>query len=307
LLLTLYDPPTGAGEELTELARQMPTAIDGAMLAILRAGKDAGEIRAGIDLTLLADRVCQSMLHIGVGVYHRSRAGRDLAAQKSRVLLHGVAGRAPANKTLDRSKAMRAARDAVALWSDDVEDGRVAHLRSIARAEFGKRGYEATTIRDIAGAAGLSTGTVYRLFASKDELLLSIMRSYAEHVASAWNAVIASEGTPTERLDALLWVNVNVLDRFGEESKIQMAWLRQSPPTSANLGLTFGRQVKELASLLDEGIDTGELRLDGDSSKARAMLLYELLLMPENIIRNAGMAGAHALGRETVLRGAASR
>ena len=36
-------------------------------------------------------------------------------------------------------------------------------LRAVARAEFGRRGYEATTVRDIAKAAGLSTGTVYRL------------------------------------------------------------------------------------------------------------------------------------------------
>jgi AcrR family transcriptional regulator len=307
LLLTLYEPPSGAGDELTQLARLMPTAIDGAMLEILRSGKAAGEIRSGIDLTLLAERICQSMLHVGVGVYHRSRAGRELPAQKCRVLLHGVAVKASSNSALDRSKALRAARDAVASWADEVEDDRIAHLRSVARAEFGRRGYEATTMRDIAGAAALSTGAVYRLFASKDELLQSIMQSYSEHVAAAWDAVISSPSTSVERLDALLWVNVNVLARFAEEFKIQLAWLRQSPPTSANIGLTFGRQIKDLTSLLDAGIRSGELRIEGASPKARAMMLYELLQMPEGIIPAAGMAGAHGLARETVLRGAATR
>ena len=51
-------------------------------------------------------------------------------------------------------------------------------LRAVARSEFGRRGYEATTVRDIAAAAGLSVGSVYRLIGSKDELLGSIMRSF---------------------------------------------------------------------------------------------------------------------------------
>src|SRR4029450_2043591 len=92
LLLTLYEPPTGAGEELVDLARQAPTAIDAAMTEILRAGRPAGALPSGIDLALLGERICQSMLHIGVGVFHRSHA-QHLPAQKDRVLRTGGAGR----------------------------------------------------------------------------------------------------------------------------------------------------------------------------------------------------------------------
>src|SRR3954453_16417799 len=41
LLLTLYDPPTTAGDELGELARQTPSAIYAAMFSILEAGHSA--------------------------------------------------------------------------------------------------------------------------------------------------------------------------------------------------------------------------------------------------------------------------
>ena len=47
LILTLYDPPKVTGDELVELARETPTAIDGAMLEILRAGRVAGAL-AGV-------------------------------------------------------------------------------------------------------------------------------------------------------------------------------------------------------------------------------------------------------------------
>jgi len=308
LLLTLYEPPTNAGEELAELARQTPTAIYGAMFDILSKGRYSGEIRSGIELQLLAERICQSMLHVGVGVFHRSQAAHHLPAQKCRVFLHGVAVRVPPKAALDRSPAMQAAREIIATWgAEEDDDDRVMHVRAIARAEFGRRGYEATTIRDIAAAAGLSTGTVYRMFSSKDELLLSIMQSYSDHFATAWNAVVRSGSSPMEQLDALMWVNINVLDRFSEEFNIQLAWLRQSPPTSLDLGLSLGRQLQQLKTLLAAGAKAGEISVEGATADARVRSLYELLLTPETIVRSAGTRAALALARDTVLRGAAKR
>jgi AcrR family transcriptional regulator len=306
LLLTLYEPPTGAGHELVELTRQTPTAIDAGMLEILHAGRSAGVIRRGIDLALLAERICQSMLHIGVGVFHRSHA-KQLPAQKIRVLLHGVAVDGPADPTLDRSAAMRAAREAIAAWDDPEDDDRVAHLRVAARTEFGRRGYDATTMRDIAKAAGTSSGTVYRMFRAKDELLVSIMQTYADNVAAGWDAVVGSPSSALEQLDALMWVNINVLDRFSEEFKIQLAWLRDSPPSSVDLGLSFGHQLQQLQKLLRSGEQSGDLHVEGGSARTRALSLYELIFTPANVVHDAGPPGAHALARETVLRGAMVR
>ena len=308
LLLTLYEPPTNSGDELAELARQTPTAIYAAMSEILKKGRESGQIRSGIDLQLLAERICQSMLHVGVGVFHRSQAAHHLPAQKCRVFLHGIAARPPSKTALDRSGAMQAARQVIATWGEaEDDDDRMAHVRAVARAEFGRRGYEATTIRDIAAAAGLSTGTVYRMFSSKDELLLSIMQAYSDHFATAWEAVVDSGSAPLEQLDALMWVNINVLDRFSEEFNIQLAWLRQSPPSSLDLGLSLGRQLQQLKALLAAGEKTGQIRVEGASADARARSLYELLLTPETIVRTAGTRQAQALARDTVLRGAASR
>jgi len=307
LILSLYEPPTVAGEELAQLARQMPTAIDAAMLEILEAGRSAGVIRSGIDLTLLAERLCESMLHFGVGVFHRSPGAERVPAEKCRTLLHGVAVRPPAKTALDRSDAMRSARAAIAEWDSHDGDDRIAQLRSVARSELGRRGYEATTMRDIAAAAGLSTGTVYRIFGSKDELLVSIMQRYLDHVSSAWDAVLGSSSSTIEQLDALLWVNINARDRFSDEFRVQLAWLRQSPPTSVDLGFSFGKQLRQLKQLLTAGTRAGEIRLEGSSADTKALSMFELIEMPETIVRASGTRGAHALGRDTVLRGAATR
>jgi AcrR family transcriptional regulator len=203
---------------------------------------------------------------------------------------------------------MQAARKVIATWANvEVADDRVVHVRTAARAEFGRRGYEATTIRDIAAAAGLSTGTVYRMFSSKDELLLSIMESYSDHFATAWDAVVRSGSSPLEQLDALMWVNINILDRFSEEFNIQLAWLRQSPPATLDLGLSLGRQLQQLKALLAAGAKAGEVYVEGATADARARSLYELMLTPENVVRTAGTRQALSLARDAVLRGAAPR
>jgi len=69
----------------------------------------------------------------------------------------------------------------------------------------------------------------------------------------------------------------------------------------------LGRQLRQLKALLAAGARAGDLQVEGASADARAMSLYELLLMPETIVRSAGTRRAHALARDTVLRGAARR
>ena len=312
LLLTLYEPPTVLGRELAQLARQTPSAIHAAMVEMLEAARAGGGIRAAVDVNLLAERLCQSMLHIGVGVSYLSPTGDQVPELRLKIFLHGIASRSPSKRALDQSEALRSARRVIETWAEDVEDAedgdRTEHLRAVARSQFGKRGYEATTIRDIAAAAGLSTGTVYRLFGSKDELLISIMRSYTDKVSNAWDVVLRSTSSPLEKLDALMWVNINVIDRFSDEFKIQLAWLRQSPPSTPNLSSTFLAQLKQVKALLSAGAQAGEIRLPGvASADVRARCVFETIWMPENIVRSAGRPGAQRLARETVLSGAAAR
>jgi AcrR family transcriptional regulator len=305
LLLTLYEPPAVLGEELVKLARQIPDSIEVAMLEILREGGGSGSIRPGIDLEWLGNRLCQSMLHVGVGVSHLTPGAERVPELRLQILLHGVGVRTPSDATLDRSDALRAARRVVGEWEDEVDDDPpTAELRASARAEFGRRGYESTTMRDIAGAAGLSTGTVYRSFRSKEDLLNSIMSSYSEHLKASWDSVLRSDSSSLERLDGLMWVNIHVLDRFGDEFKIQLAWLRQSPPSTPHLDFSFRAQLRQIRTLLAEGTQREEIRLDGASADVRARCVFEAVMMSPNIIRGAGAGAAHRLARDTVLRGA---
>jgi AcrR family transcriptional regulator len=309
LQMTFYEGH-GPNRELTALAQQRPPAIMEAMLQTLRAARWSGYLKSDVDLPVLADRLVQVMLQVGLDVIRYNASADKLAELLCRILLEGLAGVPPTDAQLDRSPAFIAADNVVKSWSDDADaepDDKAGHVRAVARAEFGRKGYEVTTIRDIASAAQLGTGTVYRLIGSKDQLLASIMQSFGEKVAEGWTRVLRSDSSPIEKLDALSWVNTNVLDRFGDEFRIQLAWMRQSPPDAQNIGWLFTKRIRQMKTLLAEGIRSGEIKIDSPSNEMLARSVIGVGWIPENILHELGTRASLIHQRDTVLRGVTTR
>ena len=158
VLQSFYEPPSGAGDRLVRVARLTPTAIEAAMLETLRAGRASGYVRSGIDLDTLAERLCQTMLYISLGVFRDVRGADELPAIRCRIMLEGVAVHPPTDAELDRSNAFRAAQQVVDSWDEVAqdEDGRLARLRAVARAEFGRP--LVNSLLTLGVAVGLSVG-----------------------------------------------------------------------------------------------------------------------------------------------------
>jgi AcrR family transcriptional regulator len=72
--------------------------------------------------------------------------------------------------------------DMTALAKDDVRDKRQAILTA-ARELFAGRGYEETTIAEIARAAGMAVGTVYLYFQNKHDILVDVCLALKAEVA----------------------------------------------------------------------------------------------------------------------------
>ncbi|WP_445165780.1 TetR/AcrR family transcriptional regulator [Mycolicibacterium sp. Dal123E01] len=307
LQMTFYEFPS-PDPELTALAGQRPTAILQATLQTLRAARWSGHIGPQVDLPILADRFVQTMLHVGLDVI-RNNAGADkLAALFCRILLQGLATKTVTDEELDSSPAYLAADEVVRSWHEmtDPDDERT-HIRAVARAEFGRKGFEFTSIRDIASAAGLGTGTVYRLIDSKDQLLADIMQTFGEKMAPGWTRVLDSRSSPLEKIDAISWIQTNTLETFADEFRIQLAWMRQSPPDTPNPGWLFSTRVGQMKSLLAEGIRCGEIAIDSPSNGMLARAVMEVGWIPENILRDLGTRASLIHVRDTSLRGVSRR
>jgi len=74
---------------------------------------------------------------------------------------------------------------------------------------FADRGYEATTMRDVAREAGASLGLAYRYFASKEEFALALYMRLAEE-SEEWAREGLAGGTIAERFE---WAMVAKLDQ----------------------------------------------------------------------------------------------
>jgi AcrR family transcriptional regulator len=301
--ISLYEAPN-SNPELVEWAQRRPTAILQAMYQTLRAARWSGYIRSDVDLRILGDRICQTMLQIGLDVVRHNAPTEQLATLLCRIMLEGLSAGHPSDAQLDQSAAFIAADKTIQTWRDDTDaDDRANHIRAVARAEFGRRGYEGTSVRDIAAAAGLGPGTLFRLIGSKEALLGSIMGSFGEKVDAASKCVLRSDASPIEKLDALSWVDTNALDRFGDEFRIQLAWMRQIPPDTPNPSMQFAKRLRQIKSLLSAGIQSGEIKIDDAPLEMLARCVIVLRWIPANILRRLGTRAAQIHVRDTMLRG----
>ena len=79
-----------------------------------------------------------------------------------------------------------------------------------ALALFADRGYDATTMRDVAREAGTSLGLAYRYFASKEEFALALYMRLAEE-SEAWARDGLDGGTVAERFEAAMLAKLDQL------------------------------------------------------------------------------------------------
>ncbi|MDN2502488.1 TetR/AcrR family transcriptional regulator, partial [Nocardia nova] len=118
LQLSIYEPHTGAGTALVALAADPPSAPTTAMRALLDAAADHGYLTAAVDRSVLAEQLCQTMLHIGLSVLHRENSADRVATVVCRLLLDGLPAVPASPAALDRSAALRAARESIATWAN---------------------------------------------------------------------------------------------------------------------------------------------------------------------------------------------
>lgn len=124
------------------------------------------------------------------------------------------------------------------MTSPSTED----RIREAALALFAAKGFHATSVRDIAGRAGVTTASMYYYVHSKDELLADIMRDGIERLLSAALSVVADLSTPADQLCGLIDLHVWV---HGVRQ-------RQAQVSDAELRALTGDARKEILALRDE-------------------------------------------------------
>jgi AcrR family transcriptional regulator len=110
-------------------------------------------------------------------------------------------------------------------------DSRQEILRTAARL-FQQRGYDATSMNDVAAALKLSKGGLYHHFQSKDEILFEIMNHAMEMTQERVITPVRNIADPVERLRALIRLHIEVvLSPRDREITVMLHENHPLPPT----------------------------------------------------------------------------
>ena len=150
-------------------------------------------------------------------------------------------------------------------------------ILSSARDLFAEKGYEGATIRDIASAAGMSTGAVFASFADKNELFSEILTDRtATLVATMREAEFG--GSVDEGLVNLFvgGYEFNFADLPLLQAAVSVSW---SPEHGAELRRKGGRGqiVSVVRDMLDRGVQNGDLLITTPTDRV-ALMLWDLFL-----------------------------
>jgi AcrR family transcriptional regulator len=129
-----------------------------------------------------------------------------------------------------------------------------------------ERGLRATTVRDIADAAGILSGSLYHHFSSKEEMVDEVLRDFLDWLFTRYQQIIDHETDPLARLTGLFLASFDAIEHrhaqvviYQDEAKRLSSLERFSYLDERNR-----QQRKMWLDVLQQGIEAGCFQPDLD-------------------------------------------
>ncbi|WP_431815775.1 TetR/AcrR family transcriptional regulator [Gordonia jacobaea] len=131
--------------------------------------------------------------------------------------------------------------------------------RIIAAAHklFAERGLD-VSLDDVAAAAGVGVGTVYRRFANRDELIVGVFAAHLEEVAEQTEGVLAADSDPWASVVTM----VSTVCTAMAEDRGLAAIIMQIDHTDPTIATVKARMTKRMGEVFDRAHAAGVLRED---------------------------------------------
>jgi AcrR family transcriptional regulator len=312
LQISMYDAPTSASLSLKTVVRAESASLDGHWRSLIADAGAAGEIGRRIDPRILQHVLRDTLPMAGVMVWEHGAPDGGMAAVAdcvTSIILDGLAVRESVPPgPHGQSAAIAVITEARARWAAQAQARlrqRPGMILDVARAQFAQRGLEATTMRDIADAAGLSAGNLYRYFESKDAMVTAILSEFSDRLLDAYQGVLAVGTTAVESLEAICWL----LDQAGREFSREIDMLKG---TGKVLSLDVARHYRDgararyalLVSLIEKGVATGEIRPVAEPALV-ASCVREIMWAPMRSLAPISSGRVREFIRGAILAGAA--
>ena len=149
---------------------------------------------------------------------------------------------------------------------------RAAIVRAAARL-FRERGFDGTTVRDIAAAVGMRSGSPFYHFANKEEILFAVMEEGLRQGLARSEAALAQGGDARARFFALVRAHFGILLEDGSDFIPVMLyeWRRLPPAYRRKLIAVKDRYDALWQGVIAELAASWQMR--GDPKLARLLIL----------------------------------
>jgi AcrR family transcriptional regulator len=165
----------------------------------------------------------------------------------------------------------------------DVSEIRKNQILDAATKVFVQMGFQRARMDDIVEESGLSKGTLYWYFKSKEDIINAILRRLFTGELENLQSLLEAEGTASERLIQLTSDRVNGVKRMSSlvpiifefyAVAVHQQWVQQF------IGEYFKHFRKLLEDLIQQGIDRGEFRpVNATKAAITIASLYEGLTL----------------------------
>ncbi|MEU0834580.1 TetR/AcrR family transcriptional regulator [Streptomyces sp. NPDC005969] len=176
---------------------------------------------------------------------------------------------------------------------------------------FAAQGYDATTVRRIADAAGLLAGSLYYHFDSKESMLDEILSSFLRELWGRYDTVLATGLGPRETIEGLVTESFREIDRHRAAVAIFQKESRhlQNQPRFGYLADAQHRFEKAWLGTLERGVAAGIFRADLDV-RLTYRFVRDTVWVAASWYRPGGQHSPEEIARQylsMVLEGIASR
>ncbi|HEY5283256.1 MAG TPA: TetR/AcrR family transcriptional regulator [Polyangia bacterium] len=134
---------------------------------------------------------------------------------------------------------------------------------------FRERGYQATTVRDIAREVGILSGSLFHHFVSKEQMLVELVREAAISICVGAEAAVASVTPPAAQLRAIVRLELDgfVNSRMRDHYAAGVSEWRDVPESAQpELRMLRQRYFTLFRSVLDACAAEGRLRVAPDAA-----------------------------------------
>jgi len=165
---------------------------------------------------------------------------------------------------VDEQKALLVMRQLVANGQLTDPDSARGKLLQTAAHLFRNKGYERTTVRDLAGAVGIQSGSIFHHFKSKDDILRAVMEETIHYNTALMRAELAEASSVRERVLALIRCELQSIMGGSGEAMAVLVYEWRSLSAQGQADVLALRDIYEQiwSQVLGEAKDAGLIKGD---------------------------------------------